>query len=246
MALTLLSASVAHAQLGNALDDPAAGGRSSPRERSATRRAETRSARTRAEHEATNRRGELAPGLGTALDEPTRVLSARADQSLEAGEPDAGAPTFRWPGPRVQLGWSFYRLADGYGGGDVHAASVEVFVQFPWPELRFGVLGEVGARDYAFGGDDLVARGTLEVGFQYAEKLDPFVPHISALVSAGGVIATRFESTLLHAFGGAGLALGGELRLYKNVHAGVQVSYQRLEMTGAAHDVFMLRLFLGM
>jgi hypothetical protein len=93
--------------------------------------------------------------------------------------------------------------------------------------------------------DDLIVRGGIEVGVQLLGLLDPFVPHAVLLASFGGVVAERFETTVADAFGGAGLGIGGELRAYRNLHLGFQASYQRLEMDGAAYDVFMIRLFAG-
>ncbi|MCZ7683498.1 MAG: hypothetical protein M5U28_33825 [Sandaracinaceae bacterium] len=187
-------------------------------------------------------RAESAPaaslGLGRRLD--PRPGARRPRRGPEA--PRSG----RGPGPQIQLGYAFYRVSDGYGGGDVHAATVGVFLQLPLPELRVGLLGEVGSHDYSLGGDDLIARGGLELGVQLLGLLDPFVPHVVALASVGGIVGTRFETTVAHAFGGGGLGLGGELRLHRNLHAGFQVSYQRLEMDGAGFDVFHLRLFLGL
>lgn len=176
-------------------------------------------------------------GLGHALGDPSGLPPAPPE---EPGEPERP-----WPGPQIQLGYSFYRVSDGYGGGDVHAGSVGVFIQLPLPELRVGLLGEVGARDYSLGGDDLIVRGGIEVGVQLLGLLDPFVPHAVVLASFGGVVAERFETTVADAFGGAGLGIGGELRAYRNLHLGFQVSYQRLEMDGAGYDVFMIRLFAG-
>ena len=214
---SLALAAPVEAQLGRGLGDPAGG--------VSAARAEAPAA---------------APSLGRALDDPDRMLEREAPAAPPA------APEAPWPGPQIQLGYSFYRIADGHGGGDVHAGGAEIFVQLPLPELRAGVLLEVGARDYALGGDDLVVRGAVELGFQLAHMLDPFVPHVSLLVSFGGVVAERFESTVAHAFGGAGLALGGELRIARNLHLGAQASYQRFEMNGAAYDVVMIRLLAGL
>lgn len=222
LALALALAAPVEAQLGRALGDPTAGAST---ERDTDRPAAEPSG---------------GPSLGRALDDPDRVLEREARPAPPA------APEAPWPGPQIQLGYSFYRISDGHGGGDVHAGGAEIFVQLPIPELRAGLALEVGARDYALGGDDLVVRGAVELGFQLAHMLDPFVPHVSLLVSFGGVVAERFESTVAHAFGGAGLGLGGELRVARNLHLGAQASYQRLEMNGAAYDVVMIRLFAGL
>ena len=184
-------------------------------------------------------------GLGRRLAQP-QLEAPPEEPPPEA--PTAPAPDVErpWPGPQVHLAYSFYRIADGYGGGDVHAGSVEVFLQLPLPELRLGALGEIGSRDYALGGDDLVVRGGVEIGVQLVGWIDPVVPYASLLVSFGGVVGERFDTTVAHAFGGAGLALGAALRIHRNLHLDLHGSYQRLEMDGAAFDVFMLRVALGL
>jgi hypothetical protein len=222
VALALLAASPALAQdLGDALGDPSDAASGQPNEDRPTRR---RSRPRRA-------------GLGLALSEPSIRAVAR---------PRVEPPQLPWVGPQVQLAYSFYRLSDGYGGGDVNAAEIEAFIQFPVSELRLGVLGSLGARDYSLGGDDLVMRAAIEVGFQLTNLLEPFVPHLSFLISFGGLIGERFETTVAHAFGGAGLALGGEVRIIRGFHLGIEGAYLRLEMDGAAFDVVMLRIALGL
>ncbi len=222
LGLALLAASPAHAQLGHRLDSPTA----SPER--------TRPDRTRADRAGST---EASLGLGQRLDAPTGRWQPPAPERPR--EPP-------WVGPQIQLGYAYYRVSDGYGGGDVSAADLGVFVQLPIPELRVGLLGEVGARDYALGGDDLIARGAVEIGYQLLGLLEPFVPHAVAIASFGAVVAERFESTVAYGFGGGGIGVGGELRIYRNLHVGFQVSYQRLEMNGAAYDVFQLRLFAGL
>lgn len=188
-------------------------------------------------------------GLGRRLDRPEPA--APASNPSGPGAPDgtgdsADRAELPWPGPQIQLAYAYWKLADAYGGGDTHSASVEVFLQWPVPQLRTGLLGELGGRDYSLAGDDLVARGALELGFQLTEVLDPIVPHLSLIVSAGGVVGERFETTVAHAFGGAGLELGAALRTVRNLHATASIAYHRFEMDGAAFDVFMLRLGLGL
>ncbi len=176
---------------------------------------------------------ETRESIGRELGDPTRLLA----------EPPEREPA--WPGPQVQLAYVFYRVSDGYGGGDTHTAQLEAFIQLPVPEIRLGVLGELGARDYSLGGDDFIARGGLEIGVQLVSMIEPLVPYASLLVSFGGVVGQRFATTVAHAFGGAGLAIGADLRIVRNFHIGVQGSYQRWEMDGAAFDVFMIRLGAG-
>jgi hypothetical protein len=183
-------------------------------------------------------------GLGRRLGRP---LSEAPPTDEPAAAPDEGEDEERpWVGPQIQLAYTYWKLADAHGGGDTHSASLEVFLQWPISELRTGVLGELGGRDYSLAGDDLVVRGALELGFQLTELLDPLVPHLSLVVSFGGVVGERFETTVSHAFGGAGVELGAALRMVRNLHLAASLAYHRLEMDGAAFDVFMLRLGLGL
>ncbi|HEY8432029.1 MAG TPA: hypothetical protein VIL20_26815 [Sandaracinaceae bacterium] len=219
-----MAASPARAQLAERLGDPAP-------------------ARAREERAAAQREDAEPPraergGLGRRLGVPHVRASAPAEPPR--------APERPWTGPQFQLGYAFYRVSDGYGGGDVHAGGIAVHLPIPVPELRLALDAELGARDYSLGGDDLLARGSVEIGARLVGLLDPFVPHAVAIATFGGIVAKRFETTVTDAFGGGGLGLGGELRLYRNLHAGFQIAYLRLEMDGAAYDVLQLRLFAGL
>lgn len=180
-------------------------------------------------------------GMGRRLGRPL----PRAPEPVEA---PAAAPEPRdaWVGPQIQLGYAHLKLSDGYGGGDAHLADLAIFVQTPVSELRLGLRGEIGARDYSLGGDDLLAIGGLEIGFQLTEWLEPLVPHVSFVVSFGGLVGERFETTVAHAFGGAGLELGVALRLFRNLHLHAAFGYQRWEMDGAAFDLYQIRLGAGL
>jgi len=112
--------------------------------------------------------------------------------------------------------------------------------------LRTSVLAELGGRDYSLAGDDFVARAAVSVGFQLTDYLDPFVPHVSLVGTGGAVVGSRFDSTLAYAFGGAGIELGASLRIVRNLHAAMSFSYLRLEMDGAAFDLFAFRVGLGL
>lgn len=179
-------------------------------------------------------------GMGRRLGRP----SARAPEpeAPPPAQPDAD----RWPGPQIQLGYGYLKLADGYGGGDAHLADLSVFVQWPVTELRVALRGQVGARDYSLGGDDLLAVASVEIGYQLTGLLDPLVPHASLVVSFGGLVGERFETTVAHGLGGAGLELGAALRLYRNLHLHAAFGYQRWEMDGAAFDVFTFRVGAGL
>lgn len=180
-------------------------------------------------------------GLGQRLDDPAR---ARAESPGEGEDEDEGERP--WAGPQIQIGYAYSKLADGYGGGDTHAATFEVFLQWPVHELRTSVFASAGARDYSLAGDDFFFRSAVTVGFQLTELLDPFVPHLSAVVTGGAVVGERFETSVAYGFGGGGLELGVELRVLRNLHLAATFSYLRLEMDGAAFDLFELRIGFGL
>jgi hypothetical protein len=187
--------------------------------------------------------------LGRALGDPSPPPSLAHELGDPSEAPPTPPPTTNapiWPGPQIQLAYDFYRVSDGYGGGDVHAAQVEIFVQLPIREIRLGALGEIGTHGYSLGGDDFLVRAGVEIGAQLPGWIDPIVPFASVLLSIGGIIGQRFETTVADFFGGGGIALGAELRLYRNLHVSLSGAYQRLEMDGAAFDVLMLRLALGL
>jgi hypothetical protein len=120
-----------------------------------------------------------------------------------------------------------------------------VNVQWPEPHVRTALWGELGSHDYSLGSDDLVFRAWIEAGAQFAE-LDPLVLHASLVVTLGGLVGQRFESTLAYVLGGAGIEAGATLRIYRNLHAGLTLGYLRLEMNGASFDAFLLRLSMGL
>ncbi len=180
-------------------------------------------------------------GLGRRLDDPARPRASTPEETDE-DEAEEGP----WPGPQIQIGYAYSKLADGYGGGDTHAATFEVFVQWPLSQLRTSVFASAGGRDYALGGDDFVFRGAVAVGFQLTELLDPFLPHLSVIGTGGAVVGERFETSVAYGFGGAGVELGAELRVLRNLHLAAAFSYLRLEMDGAAFDLFELRIGFGL
>ena len=182
-------------------------------------------------------------GLGRRLGRP--LPPAPAPPAPSAPRAPASQTERPWPGPQVQLFYEHFELSDGWGGGASHAGGLGVYLQWPISELRTGLFASLGARDYALGGEDLIARGSLEVGFQLTELIDPLVPHLAFVATFGGVVGERFETTVAHAFGGAGFDLGATLRVYRNLHVSASFGYLRLEMDGAAFDVFLLRVSLG-
>ncbi len=190
-------------------------------------------------------------GLGRRLGDPTGTppepdeseSESESEEGANAGGDDDEGP---WAGPQIQLTYGYFKLADGYGGGDTHVAGFEVFFGWAVTELRTGVFAEIGGRDFSLGGDDLVARGGVEIGYQLTGWLDPFVPHISVIGTGGVVVAERFETSVAYPMGGGGVELGAEVRLVRNLHIAVSFSYVRLEMDGAGFDVFMFRAGVGL
>lgn len=188
------------------------------------------------------------PGLGRQLGTPLPAAPTQAedeastDEDSTPSEPQSEAPA----SPQLQIGYAYYKLSDGYGGGDVHAGTLSIFLRLPVSELRLAAGAEFGARDYSLGGADVVLRGEAEVGFQLTEVLDPFVPYASVVGTFGGVIGERFDTTVVHGFGGGGVALGIELYVFRTLHFGISGSYVRLEMDGAAFDLFRFRLAIGL
>ncbi len=180
-------------------------------------------------------------GLARRLDDPAGP--ARGAAQGDGDEEEDGGP---WPGPQIQMAYAYSKLADGYGGGDTHSAAFEVFVQWPLSQLRTSVLAAAGGRDFSLAGEDFVFRGALSVGFQLTELLDPFVPHIAVVGTAGAVVGERFETTVADGYGGAGVELGAALRIVRNLHVTASFSYLRLEMDGAAFDLFELRAGFGL
>ncbi|MFK7987067.1 MAG: hypothetical protein AB8I08_13670 [Sandaracinaceae bacterium] len=181
-------------------------------------------------------------GLGRRLGDPTEASETEPPDEREP-PPEEGSS---WVGPQVGLHYSYLRLADGWGGGDTQAGGMTGFVQWPVSELRTGLLFEMGSRDNARSADDLVMRGALEIGFQLTELADPVVPHISAVVTVGGVVGERFETTVAHAFGGGGVEAGVSLRVFGTLHLDATFGYLRMEMNGAAYDTFLFRATLGL
>lgn len=180
--------------------------------------------------------------MGRRLGNP--APDGRVDTARD--EPAAAASEGAWPGPRVGLDYTYLRLADGWGGGDTHAAGIAAFLQWPVSELRTGLRFEMGGRDNTRSSADIYARGALEVGVQLTGLLDPIVPHLSGVLTVGGIVGERFETTVAHAFAGGGVELGVTLRLVETLHVDATFGYLRLEMNGAAYDAFLFRAQLGL
>ena len=179
--------------------------------------------------------------LGRRLASPLENAGMSSDARAATGEQEAP-----WAGPQIQMSYEFFQLADGWGGGDAHLGGLTVFVQWPVSELRTAVGAGLGSRGYQLGGNDFAWRANAEVGFQLTELLDPLLLHLSVVATVGGIIGERFETTLTHTFGGPGVELGAELRLFRHLHVGLTLGYHRWEMSGAAYDVVLVRGVVGL
>jgi hypothetical protein len=188
------------------------------------------------------------------------IASARADVPEDAaslGEPRPGVrrarrtrprpheapPEAPWEGARVELGYTHYSLADGAGGGKVHAATFGGYV--PTGVLRLGGYAEGGSRQYELGGDDLLLRATVLAGYQHL-GWRPFVPFIAAVATVGVVIGERFHTSVSSVVGGGGLEAGADLRLVRNLWAGLSLAYMRVGMQGLGFDLLVLRVRIGL
>ncbi len=177
---------------------------------------------------------------GAVLAEPPAGVRPRRAAPLPSAADEAPA----WGGPRVELGYAHYVLGDGFGGGTVHAVSFGGYL--PTGQLRLGVIGEGGGRDYALGGADGVLRATLVAGWQGTQLVRYFVPYIAALGSAGVVIGQRFATTFADALLGVGLEIGVELNPARTLHFGASLAHIRVDLGGLGYGLWVVRLFAGL
>lgn len=170
-----------------------------------------------------------------------RSVSASGARSEEVLAPASTAP---WSGPRVFFGYGFYRLTDGHGQGQVHAGQFGGYA--PLRRFRLGLYGELGARRYALGSDDLLFRGAVEAGYQHLPGWGPLVPYAAVEASAGVVIERRFSTTRSERLLGLGLVVGADLRVVQSLHVGLSFGYVRMGVGDLAHDVWLLRVRFGL
>lgn len=177
---------------------------------------------------------------GAALAAPPAGVRPRRAAPLASSADEAPA----WGGPRVELGYAHYVLGDGFGGGTVHAVSFGGYL--PTGQLRLGMVGEGGGRDYALGGADGVLRATLVAGWQGLGLVRYFVPYIAALGSAGVVVGQRFATTFADALLGVGLEIGVELNPARTLHFGASLAHIRVDLGGLGYGLWVVRLFAGL
>jgi hypothetical protein len=183
-----------------------------------------------------------ADSLATVLSAPLPAGQRRASHEEEAPgeETEAEEP---WDGPAIELGYTHYSLADGFGGGAVHAGTFGGYL--PTGPIRIGLVAEVGVRQYALSDDDLLLRGTLIAGYQHLGWL-PFAPFAAATATAGGVFGQRFSTTQSWGLGGGGVEVGADLVITRSLWAGLSLGYQRVSMGGSGFDLLILRVRAGL
>lgn len=167
--------------------------------------------------------------------------SQSADVDAEAPSPRASSPR-QWTGPRVEIGYSYYVLEDGYGGGDTHSGVFGGYIPLKAHWIRLGGSVEVGARAFALAGDDLVLRASIVAGYQFTEFDWPVVPFVQAVGTLGGYFGKRFHTPFSSFLGGGGIELGVNIPIVLPLAVGVSGSWQRLSHQGIADDVWTLKL----
>lgn len=146
--------------------------------------------------------------------------------------------------PHVAVGYSYYVLSDGYGGGDVHAGTFGGFI--PLESLRLGGRAEFGARDYSLGGTDIVLSATGSIGYQHLAAGWRFVPFVAVVGTIGGVFSNRFDTPLADALYGAGLEIGVDAVISAPLFGEVAFSYQRVSNGGLSDNLFIAHLGVGL
>ena len=206
----------------------------------------------------------LASSQARADDEPPVIASAASDDeppNIESGaalaEPPAGVRPRRaaplrppadeaepWNGPRVELGYAYYVLGDGFGGGGVNTFSFGGYL--PTGRFRLGLIGEGGVRDYTLADDDAIVRGTLVAGWQGVGLVDYVMPYVAAVASAGFVVGQRFATTFIDALLGLGVEIGFEVNPVRTLHFGASLAHVRADLGGLSYGLWVLRLFAGL
>jgi len=177
---------------------------------------------------------------GAALAEPPAGVAPRRAEPLPAAVDEDP----RWDGPRVELGYTHYSLGDGFGGGAVHAVSFGGYL--PTGQLRLGLIGDGGVRDYALGGGDAVLRATLVAGWQGVGLIDYVMPYVVAVASAGVVVGQRFATTFADALLGLGVEIGFEVNPVRTLHFGASLAHVRADLDGLGYGLWVVRLFVGL
>ena len=142
------------------------------------------------------------------------------------------------------LGYSFFRLRDGHGGGQVHAGHFGGFLPVHW--ARLGASAEIGVRRYTLGGNDAILRVGLEGGIQHARGWGPLHPYASLRATFGLALTERFSTTLREPLRGFGVAVGADLRIAGPAHVGVSLAFMRIGLGDLAHNTMELQVRFGL
>ena len=207
--------------------------------------------------------GAVVAPRSVRADAPDRAPGARSEPAAGAESAERLAvppPGFRprrgsaphgrpapepWAGPRVELGFMHYGFDDRAGAGASNAFTFAGWL--PTGRLRLGGLGELGARQYALGPNDALARAQIMVGYQHlGGDLGPVVPYAVVVATVGVVVGKRFHTSFASSVYGMGLEAGVDLRLVRTLWTGIGVGYQRVTSDGLAYDLFTVRLSLGL
>ena len=179
---------------------------------------------------------ERASGLSDPLESPPDDVVDPPEAVEEQSSP--------WRGPAVEFAYAGYGLADGHNGGTVHAFQFGGFI--PLGGLRLGARAEFGSREYRLGQDDLLAKGTVTIGYQEVSRLGRFAPYAAAIGTLGVLVGNRFHTPTSEVFRGLGVEFGANLRLVRTLYLGGGVAYQRVLMGGFTYNLWVFRAVLGL
>lgn len=184
--------------------------------------------------------GDLAPPTPRGHEPPPR----RRAEGVLGRTPDE--PDEVWRGPRVELGYATFVLADGFGGGRTHGFDFGGYA--PLAPARLGGYVEFAGSDYTAGETDVVLRGTALAGAQLTERLarGRLVPYLALAGTLGVRLGKRFHETVSHKIVGGGFELGLDIQIHRTLWGGIAFSYVRAAMDGLSHNLAILRLRVGL
>jgi hypothetical protein len=174
-----------------------------------------------------------------ALGEPPEGSTRRRPRE-EAPPP---APDEPWGGPKIELGYSYYAISDGFGGGATHTATFSGFL--PFAPFRAGIGAELGGRVYDLGADDFLIRANLYLGYQHM-GFGMFAPYAVVVGAAGALIGKRFSASQALAILGLGLEIGADFPVLEPLFLGASFAYIRADVDGFGYDFWTLRLRVGL
>jgi hypothetical protein len=162
-------------------------------------------------------------------------------------EPRAERPaseTHPWTGPRVELAFRIYSLADSVGGGSVNSACFSGYL--PTRFVRAGGGLEAGGRAYEHGRTEGLMSGNVFAGYQHLHDLGRVVPYVVAVGELGVLFGKRFHTPISRSLRGAGVEIGADVNLVRNLFVGLGLSYMVYSMDDLSYDTFGMRLSIGL